>query len=145
MCQRAERSEFYPQMLIFRMSNVCDLGCLMCNGETSSYIRKRVDRLPPIRPRYPDSLFEELRTFLHHADYVEFYGGEPFVVKEHLRIFDIMLQMRAGDRPAIYVNTNGTVLTTQIRRYLGGTAVHAHRSQPGRSECRDQRKSACRS
>jgi MoaA/NifB/PqqE/SkfB family radical SAM enzyme len=113
-----DRSEFYPQMLIFRMSNVCNLGCLMCNGETSSFIRKKVDRLPPIRPRYPDSLFEELRTFLHHADYVEFYGGEPFMVKEHLRIFDIMLQMRASDRPAIYVNTNGTVLTKQIRRYL---------------------------
>jgi MoaA/NifB/PqqE/SkfB family radical SAM enzyme len=113
-----ERSEFYPRMLIFRMSNVCNLGCVMCNGETSSFIRKNVDRLPPIRPRYPDSLFEELRTFLHYADYVEFYGGEPFVVEEHLRIFDIMLQMQASDRPAIYVNTNGTILTKRIERYL---------------------------
>ena len=118
MPERRERSEFYPQMLIFRMSNVCNLGCVMCNGETSSFIRKNVDRLPPIRPRYPDSLFEELRTFLQHADYVEFYGGEPFVVEEHLRIFEIMLQMRASDRPAIYVNTNGTVLTKRIERYL---------------------------
>ena len=113
-----EPTGFYPQMLIFRMSSVCNLGCVMCNGETSSYIRKHVDRLPPIRPRYPDSLFEELRTFLHHADYVEFYGGEPFVVEEHLRIFDLMLEMPPGDRPAIYVNTNGTVLTKRIERYL---------------------------
>lgn len=113
-----DHGAFYPQMLIFRMSNVCNLGCVMCNGETSSIIRKRVDALPPIRPRYPDSLFEELRTFLHHADYVEFYGGEPFVVEEHLRIFDLMLAMRPADRPAIYVNTNGTVLTARIVRYL---------------------------
>lgn len=112
------QTEFYPQMLIFRMSNVCNLGCVMCNGETSSYVRKHVDRLPPIRPRYPDSLFDELRTFLHHADYVEFYGGEPFAVEEHLRIFDLMLEMPPGDRPAIYINTNGTVLTKRIERYL---------------------------
>jgi MoaA/NifB/PqqE/SkfB family radical SAM enzyme len=90
----------------------------MCNGEASSYIRKHVDRLPPIRPRYSDSFFDELRTFLHHADHVEFYGGEPFMVEEHLRIFDLMLEMPPGDRPAIYVNTNGTVLTERIERYL---------------------------
>jgi MoaA/NifB/PqqE/SkfB family radical SAM enzyme len=109
---------FYPQVLIFRMSNVCNLRCIMCNGETSSRIRKQVDKLPPIKPRYPDSFFAELTTFLDHAHYVEFYGGEPFLVREHLRIFDLLLAMPARRRPSLYVNTNGTVLTQRVERYL---------------------------
>ena len=115
---RPTSESFYPQVLIFRMSNVCNLRCIMCNGETSSRIRKQVDHLPPIRPRYPDSFFRELETFLEHAHYVEFYGGEPFLVKEHLRVFDMMLGMPPARRPSIYVNTNGTILTERIRQYL---------------------------
>ena len=109
---------YYPRVLIFRMSNVCNLRCIMCNGETSSRIRKQVDGLPPIRPRYPESFFDELRPFLEHAHYVEFYGGEPFLVREHLRIFDMMAELEPGRRPSIYVNTNGTVLNDRVRGYL---------------------------
>jgi len=47
---------------------------------------------------------------------LEFYGGEPFLVQEHVRIFEILARLNA--RCTIYVNTNAVSLHPKAKRFL---------------------------
>lgn len=107
----------YPSVIIFRLSNVCNLMCVMCNGTLSHRIRKERENLPPLPPPpYDEKFFAEMEETLPHVKYVEFYGGEPFLVKEHLRILDILEKTKS--KTEIYVNTNGTAITDRIKGYI---------------------------
>jgi MoaA/NifB/PqqE/SkfB family radical SAM enzyme len=106
----------YPKRIIFRLANTCNLACIMCDGDTSSRVRAEFEKRSPVKPVYTERFFDELREMLPHLEHVEFYGGEPFLVKEHLRVFKLIAE--TGARCSIYVNTNATVLTGAIRNYL---------------------------
>jgi len=106
----------YPKVLIFRLKNTCNLACVMCDGLTSSRIRKERDKLPATQSMYGERFFKEMEEILPHVDHVEFYGGEPFLVKEHLRIFEILTKVKATC--TIYVNTNGVSLHLKAKQFL---------------------------
>jgi MoaA/NifB/PqqE/SkfB family radical SAM enzyme len=106
----------YPKRLIFRLNSTCNLACVMCDGLTSSRIRKERDKLPPTQSMYGERFFKEMEDILPHVDHVEFYGGEPFLVKEHLRIFDILRKVKA--KCTIYVNTNAMSLHPKAKQFL---------------------------
>jgi molybdenum cofactor biosynthesis enzyme MoaA len=106
----------YPRRLIFRLRNTCNLACIMCDGTTSSRIRQERDRLPPAPPAYGERFFKDMEEILPHVEHVEFYGGEPFLVREHLRIFEILERVRA--RCTIYVNTNAVSLHPRAKHFL---------------------------
>jgi sulfatase maturation enzyme AslB (radical SAM superfamily) len=106
----------YPKRLIFRLNSTCNLACVMCDGMTSSRIRKERDKLPLAPSMYGDRFFEEMEEILPHVEHVEFYGGEPFLVKEHLRIFEILTRVKA--KCTIYVNTNGVSLHARAKKFL---------------------------
>lgn len=106
----------YPKRLIFRLNSTCNLACVMCDGVTSSRIRKERDGLPPTRSAYDEAFFTEMAEILPHVEHLEFYGGEPFLVAEHQRIFDLL--QRLGARCTIYANTNTTAFHPAARRAL---------------------------
>jgi MoaA/NifB/PqqE/SkfB family radical SAM enzyme len=106
----------YPKRLIFRLNSTCNLACVMCDGLTSSRIRKERDKLPATQSMYGERFFKEMEDILPHVDHVEFYGGEPFLVKEHLRIFDILRKVEA--KCTIYVNTNAMSLHPKAKQFL---------------------------
>ena len=106
----------YPKRLIFRLNNTCNLACVMCDGWTSSRIRNERDKLPPTPSMYGERFFQEMEEILPHVDHIEFYGGEPFLVKEHVRIFEILRKIRATC--TIYVNTNGVSLHAKAKQCL---------------------------
>jgi sulfatase maturation enzyme AslB (radical SAM superfamily) len=106
----------YPSMLTFRMSNTCNLACIMCTGNLSSRIRRERENRPNPPSVYREPFFEEIREILPHVRHIEFFGGEPFLVKEHLRIFDLIRE--TGSESSIYVNTNGMSLSNRVKRFL---------------------------
>ena len=111
-----ERSPRHPKRLIFRLNSTCNLACVMCDGETSSRIRKERDSLPPTPSAYGEAFFAEMEQILPHVEHIEFYGGEPFLVQEHQRIFDILQKVSA--KCSIYVNTNTTAIHPKARAAL---------------------------
>ena len=111
-----ERRPTYPKRMIFRMRNTCNLACIMCDGETSSRVRREFEKLPPVASLYGERFFEDLEEILPHLEHVEFYGGEPFLVHEHVRIFELI--EKTGAPCSIYVNTNATVLNSRTRAFL---------------------------
>ena len=88
----------------------------MCDGVTSSRIRKERDGLPPTPSAYGEKFFLEMEEILPHVDHIEFYGGEPFLVQEHQRIFEILQKVKA--KCSIYVNTNTTAINPKARAAL---------------------------
>jgi sulfatase maturation enzyme AslB (radical SAM superfamily) len=111
-----EKNPPYPKKLIFRLNNTCNLACIMCDGQTSSRIRKERDKLPIAPSMYGERFFKDMEEILPHVEHVEFYGGEPFLVKEHIRIFEIL--ERVNTKCTIYVNSNTVSLHPKAKRFL---------------------------
>jgi sulfatase maturation enzyme AslB (radical SAM superfamily) len=112
----------YPKRLIFRLNSTCNLACIMCDGETSSRVRKERDHLPAYPSAYGEPFFRDMERILPHIEYVEFYGGEPFLVAEHLRIMEMMVRMQCKAR--VFANTNCVAFSPNARRFVEELNFH---------------------
>jgi MoaA/NifB/PqqE/SkfB family radical SAM enzyme len=117
-----DREMPWPSEIGFCLSNTCNLECIHCNGLYSSRIRSRVEKRPPIPKVYGDEFFEDLRSFLPHLRTARFVGGEPFMMREHHRVWDQLIEM--GLRPDCHVTTNGTQYNDKVERVLANLPVH---------------------
>ena len=106
----------WPYSLHFSLHNTCNLECVMCGADRSSKIRSRRTDLAPLPHAYGDDFFEQLSPYLARAGSVDFSGGEPFLVREHQRIWDELAAM--PDRPTCSVATNATVWNDTVERVL---------------------------
>jgi len=119
----------WPYSLQFSLHNTCNLECVMCGADRSSKIRSRRTDLAPLPHAYGDEFFEQLVPYLEHAGAVDFSGGEPFMVKEHQRIWDLLAPMAV--RPLFSLTTNGTVWNDTVERVLDEFDVHVAVSVDG--------------
>lgn len=106
----------WPKQLELSLTNTCNLRCVMCNGEWSSSIRSQVEHRPPLAAVYDDAFFEGLRPFLPHLERIKFYGGEPFLASETLRVMDLLVE--EGLTTRCHATTNGTQWTPRVERIL---------------------------
>ncbi len=106
----------YPRIFEFETSNTCNLECIMCNGNTSSSIRKNRDKLPPLHSPYDEAFVEQLEEFIPHLKEAKFFGGEPFLIPAYFRIWESMLKLNPSIN--IFVITNGTILTDKVKKLL---------------------------
>lgn len=112
----------WPTEIGFCLSNTCNLECVHCNGLYSSRIRARIEKRPPIPTVYGDEFFEDLKAFLPHLRTARFVGGEPFMMRENHRVWDLLMEM--GLRPECHVTTNGTQWNAKVERVLEHLPVH---------------------
>jgi radical SAM protein with 4Fe4S-binding SPASM domain len=96
----------WPTQLEFALSNTCNLGCVMCNGEYSSVLRAK-EGLPPIPRAYGEVFFSDLARYLPHAKSLSFLGGEPFLQQE---VSHLGHDHRHGSRSRV-TTTNGSIST----------------------------------
>lgn len=120
---------FRPKHLEFHLSNKCNLQCVMCFGEFSSTIRARRDKLPPYLPAYGDEFFADLRKYLPHLEAAQFLGGEPFLIPEMYRVWDMLIEDELT--PACHVTTNGTVFNSQVERVMDKLPISVSVSMDG--------------
>jgi MoaA/NifB/PqqE/SkfB family radical SAM enzyme len=100
-----------PRAMTFALSNRCNLGCVMCNPSLSSTLRHQAG-MPRLASPYDDEFFEDLSAFLPHLQYAKFLGGEPFLIPEHHRVWDLMEEV--GGPPRLQVTTNGTIWNDRV-------------------------------
>lgn len=105
-----------PVDLELALGNTCNLQCVMCNGSLSSAIRSRREGLAPLRSPYDDAFFADLETLLPGLRRVKFLGGEPFLVTEHHRVWDLL--ERHNPRLPCHVTTNGTIWNARVESVL---------------------------
>lgn len=112
----------WPYSLQFSLHNTCNLECVMCGADRSSKIRSRRTHLEPLPHAYGESFFEQLPPFLEHCGAADFSGGEPFLVPEHVRVWELLAQLPT--RPLCSLTTNGTVWNERVERALDQLDFH---------------------
>ena len=73
-------------------------------------------RSSPLPHVYGPDFFDQLVPYLEHCDLADFVGGEPFLVREHHEIWNLMIDR--GIRPRCSVTTNGTIWNDDVERVL---------------------------
>ncbi len=126
----------WPRVMEFSFGNLCNLACIMCNGDTSSRIRANEGH-SPLPMAYGDAFFAQLRPFLPHLQTVKLLGGEPFLMPEVYRLFE-MLQAD-GLRPTIVVTTNGTRFDARIEQALAQLPISVMLSMDGATKATFER------
>ena len=114
----------FPKTMAFALENTCNLECTMCTGDLSSRIRSRREGRPPLRSPWDDQFFEDLRGVLPHLDAARFLGGEPFMIKGHHRIWDMMIEDQIDTH--CHCTTNGTVWDAKVERALDNIPFSFH-------------------
>ncbi len=106
----------WPVQMEFSLSNTCNLQCRMCHGQWSSLIRSRREKLPPLPKAYDEPFFRDLAKYLPHLKKAKFFGGEPLLAAESLRVLEMLIHQ--GLTTPTAVNTNATVWNAAVERVL---------------------------
>ena len=118
-----------PDQLWFldlKLGNICNLKCRICGSWSSSkwaaeeleYMTTIYDKKTHIAyqwlkqgawPRNKDTSFwDNLKQLLPNIKYMEFTGGEPWLIEEHFELLEFAVQQGYGKNIDIHYNTNGT-------------------------------------
>jgi MoaA/NifB/PqqE/SkfB family radical SAM enzyme len=115
-----------PLMFLdLKLGNICNLKCRICGSWSSStFATEELANLGPDEdrktnhhyqmlrqgawPRENSTFWNEIDQVLDQIQYIEFTGGEPFMIQEHFDMLQGIVDRGIADRVEIHYNTNGT-------------------------------------
>jgi MoaA/NifB/PqqE/SkfB family radical SAM enzyme len=115
-----------PLMFLdLKLGNICNLKCRICGSWSSStFATEELANLDPNEDRKTNHHYQMLRQgawprehvkFWSEIDqvvdqirYIEFTGGEPFMIQEHFDMLQGMVDRGIAHQVEIHYNTNGT-------------------------------------
>lgn len=123
-----------PNQLWFidlKLGNICNLKCRICGSWSSSkWAEEEMNYLPPAVdkkqhiaykwlkqgawPRQSTSFWQNLKTLLPNIKYIEFTGGEPWLIEEHIQLLNFAVEQGLAEEIEIHYNTNGTQWSDQL-------------------------------
>ncbi len=106
----------YPAIMEFELSNKCNLACIMCDSNLSSGIESLDCEKVTGNQFYKDSFFEELREFIPHLQVAEFTGGDPFMIEEYYKIWDMISEL--NPKCQILITTNANSMNPRIMNLM---------------------------
>lgn len=115
-----------PLMFLdLKLGNICNLKCRICGSWSSSQFaaeeiantypdkRKTSYAYQMLRagawPRENDNFWTEIDSVLNDIRYIEFTGGEPFMIDQHFDMLQGMVDRGIASQVEIHYNTNGTI------------------------------------
>jgi MoaA/NifB/PqqE/SkfB family radical SAM enzyme len=113
-----------PLMFLdLKLGNICNLKCRICGSWSSSqYATEELKFVPGNKkqsyhyqmlkdgawPRENSQFWSELNNSLTDIRYLEFTGGEPFLIQEHFNLLQTLIDRGIAGQVEIHYNTNGT-------------------------------------
>ena len=115
-----------PLMFLdLKLGNICNLKCRICGSWSSSTFateelsqyhsneeKKASFHYTMLRqgawPRENPTFWKEIDQVVDHIQYIEFTGGEPFMIQEHFDLLQGLVNRGIAGRIEIHYNTNGT-------------------------------------
>ena len=113
-----------PLMFLdLKLGNICNLKCRICGSWSSSQFaaeelkfiqhnKKKSFHYEMLQdgawPRENSQFWTELHESLTHIRYIEFTGGEPFMIQEHFDLLQTLIDRGVAHQVEIHYNTNGT-------------------------------------
>jgi len=110
--------------LDLKLGNICNLKCRICGSWSSSQFaaeeiawtpreeQKQTYAYQMMRagawPRENTQFWQEIDQVLDDIRYIEFTGGEPFMIQEHFDMLQGMVDRGIAHQVEIHYNTNGT-------------------------------------
>jgi MoaA/NifB/PqqE/SkfB family radical SAM enzyme len=112
--------------LDLKLGNICNLKCRICGSWSSSkWAAEELDYMPKdfnkkthiayqwlkqgAWPRNPESNFwDNLKSLLPNIKYLEFTGGEPWLIQEHIDLLKYAVSTGDSKHIDIHYNTNAT-------------------------------------
>ena len=114
-----------PLMFLdLKLGNICNLKCRICGSWSSSqFAAEEIAQLPREEqkkshaygmlragawPRSNPQFWDQIDTVLNDIRYIEFTGGEPFMIDEHFSMLQGIVDRGIASQVEIHYNTNGT-------------------------------------
>lgn len=115
-----------PLMFLdLKLGNICNLKCRICGSWSSStFATEELANLHPLEsrknnhhyvmlkkgawPRENPTFWSEIDQVVDHIRYIEFTGGEPFMIQEHFDLLQRLVDRGLAHLIEIHYNTNGT-------------------------------------
>ena len=115
-----------PLMFLdLKLGNICNLKCRICGSWSSSqFATEELANLAPDEdrktsfhytmlragawPRENPVFWQELAQVADQIQYIEFTGGEPFMIEEHFDLLRSLVSAGLAANIEIHYNTNGT-------------------------------------
>jgi organic radical activating enzyme len=113
-----------PLMFLdLKLGNICNLKCRICGSWSSSQFateelkfingnKKESFHYQMLKdgawPRENSQFWTELNSSLSNIRYLEFTGGEPFMIQEHFNLLQTLIDQGVAHQVEIHYNTNGT-------------------------------------
>ena len=122
-----------PLMFLdLKLGNICNLKCRICGSWSSSQFateelqatapeqRKNTFAYQMLRagawPRDNQQFWTEIDECLDQIRYIEFTGGEPFLIQEHFDMLQGIVDRGIAHQVEIHYNTNGTQYPEQAEK-----------------------------
>jgi len=115
--------------LDLKLGNICNLKCRICGSWSSSqYATEELNFVPAedrkqtyayqmLRagawPRENPRFWSQIDNVLNDIRYIEFTGGEPFMIREHFAMLQGIVDRGIAHQVEIHYNTNGTIFPEQ--------------------------------
>ena len=118
--------EAKPLMFLdLKLGNICNLKCRICGSWSSStFATEELANLGPDEdrktnhhytmlragawPRENPVFWTEIEKIVDQIQYIEFTGGEPFMIQEHFDLLQRLIDRGLAGSIEIHYNTNGT-------------------------------------
>lgn len=114
-----------PLMFLdLKLGNICNLKCRICGSWSSSQFAaeelaftNRDEHKTSFHyqmlqdgawPRNSQQFWDQLDESMSEIRYIEFTGGEPFMIQEHFELLARLVQKGYAEQIEIHYNTNGT-------------------------------------
>jgi MoaA/NifB/PqqE/SkfB family radical SAM enzyme len=110
--------------LDLKLGNICNLKCRICGSWSSSqFATEEINQLPREQqksshayqmlragawPRENEQFWQQIDSVLTDIRYIEFTGGEPFMIQEHFAMLQGIVDRGIAHQVEIHYNTNGT-------------------------------------
>ena len=104
----------------FKLGNICNLKCRICGSWSSSTFAAEEVKFEGkdsfhykmlkdgAWPRRNQKFWTEIDKLMEQVRYLEFTGGEPFMIQEHFQLLQRMVDKGIAHNVEIHYNTNGT-------------------------------------
>jgi MoaA/NifB/PqqE/SkfB family radical SAM enzyme len=114
-----------PLMFLdLKLGNICNLKCRICGSWSSSQFATEEIQWTPREeqkgtyayqmlragawPRENQQFWNQIDSVLNDIRYIEFTGGEPFMIAEHFEMLQGIVDRGIAHQVEIHYNTNGT-------------------------------------
>lgn len=116
-----------PLMFLdLKLGNICNLKCRICGSWSSSqFATEELNDMPSEQdrkssfpyqmlragswPRENQQFWQQIESVIDQIRYIEFTGGEPFMIREHFQMLQAIVDQGIANRVEIHYNTNGTI------------------------------------